>query len=661
MKPELGLQQELIRNLIAAVAANAIQSDTFSYGPTAVAIDSVRTFSRTLTLSSGQGVPVADIDEGVYSIIRHRGGTNTTIVNQTACDTPSINGLVTFTYTFAAATWDEGDFYTVIFEEQEDTNLGTEYTPGYVFGEVQAITTLESDVADILADTEVIGTPVDTDLVTDIANVQAAVDSITTSSDLNAAVPEPPTAKAMTDILHKDGSYTYDNTTDSLEAIRDALDGQNDIDSAAVNAACATALSDYDAPTKTELDTLIGTPVDTDVVTDVANVQAAVDALNDVSEAEVNAQVDSALNTAVPTSPTARSVNAMLEKNTSGTYDRATDSLEAIRDYLGAPVEDVPHGEAGTQTLTQMLVDTLRAVGGQDLAAEQRAMEAIGEWAVSGTGPTLTANNGTFHRSGSGSLKVDVTGANMGAQLDIGAGHNMNRPGALIYAAIWVYSTAANTIDLSVQRSGGSLIDGTRLDGSSSQDIALIANQWNKLEAFFTAPNDVQSESNNFRFIVRTGTDHGSWTFYLDDPTVRLLDWSPIDARFRQIWNKAQYLPDQWTNHSDSDTVTTTPNDVLVIASSVLMEVGQISILTPASVPGNLTLTILDGSIVVWTTTYTTPNASQGYTIVSGYDGAEDRSPCPKFFSGNITVRCAWSTGSGTIIASAVTRTVESS
>jgi len=43
-------------------------------------------------------------------------------------------------------------------------------------------------------------------------------------TDISAAVPEPPTANSLQDTLHKDGSYTYDNTTDSLEAIRDVID-----------------------------------------------------------------------------------------------------------------------------------------------------------------------------------------------------------------------------------------------------------------------------------------------------------------------------------------------------------------------------------------------------------------------------------------------------
>lgn len=48
--------------------------------------------------------------------------------------------------------------------------------------------------------------------------------------DLTSAVTQPPTAKSLHDILHKDGSYTYDNTTDALEAIRDRIDTINTAD-----------------------------------------------------------------------------------------------------------------------------------------------------------------------------------------------------------------------------------------------------------------------------------------------------------------------------------------------------------------------------------------------------------------------------------------------
>jgi len=41
--------------------------------------------------------------------------------------------------------------------------------------------------------------------------------------NLTSAVGVPPNAKSLHDILHKDANYTYDNTSDSLEALADTL------------------------------------------------------------------------------------------------------------------------------------------------------------------------------------------------------------------------------------------------------------------------------------------------------------------------------------------------------------------------------------------------------------------------------------------------------
>jgi len=72
---------------------------------------------------------------------------------------------------------------------------------------------------------------------------------------LNTKVPEPPTAKALTDILHKDGNYTYDNTTDSLEAIRDALNVVDELHD--VSAADATANAQINEVIGNKTDTLV--------------------------------------------------------------------------------------------------------------------------------------------------------------------------------------------------------------------------------------------------------------------------------------------------------------------------------------------------------------------------------------------------------------------
>jgi hypothetical protein len=45
------------------------------------------------------------------------------------------------------------------------------------------------------------------------------------AAELNTLLAQPPTANSVADMLHADGSYTYDNTTDSLEAIANAIAG----------------------------------------------------------------------------------------------------------------------------------------------------------------------------------------------------------------------------------------------------------------------------------------------------------------------------------------------------------------------------------------------------------------------------------------------------
>ena len=54
-----------------------------------------------------------------------------------------------------------------------------------------------------------------------------------------------------------------------------------------------------------------------------------------VTTTQINTEVDNALNTIVPASPTAGSVNDILSKVAGGnTFDKATDSLEAISDLV---------------------------------------------------------------------------------------------------------------------------------------------------------------------------------------------------------------------------------------------------------------------------------------------------------------------------------------
>ena len=73
-----------------------------------------------------------------------------------------------------------------------------------------------------------------------------------------------------------DGVAAIKAVTDAESGVKAAVNALNNVSTTEVNAEVDTALGDYDAPTKAELDSGLA-------------------ALNDVSEAEVNAQVDSAL------------------------------------------------------------------------------------------------------------------------------------------------------------------------------------------------------------------------------------------------------------------------------------------------------------------------------------------------------------------------------
>jgi len=83
--------------------------------------------------------------------------------------------------------------------------------------------------------------------------LKALIDLIQTDTtaiiaDITSAVDEPPTAKSLQDTLHKDGSYTFDNETDSLEAISDSvstgsLEIEADIGSTATNIIDAATLT----------------------------------------------------------------------------------------------------------------------------------------------------------------------------------------------------------------------------------------------------------------------------------------------------------------------------------------------------------------------------------------------------------------------------------
>jgi len=115
----------------------------------------------------------------------------------------------------------------------------------------------------------------------------------------------------MIDSATKSGKIvkTFAITAHNIDSIGDAVAALNNLSAAAVNAEVDTALADYDAPTKAELDSGLA-------------------GLNDVSSAEVNTQVDTAL--ADYDGPT----KAELDASELAIRGADSDTLETLSDQL---------------------------------------------------------------------------------------------------------------------------------------------------------------------------------------------------------------------------------------------------------------------------------------------------------------------------------------
>lgn len=164
--------------------------------------------------------------------------------------------------------------------------------------------------------------------------ISEAIAGISSPTDVTGAVPDTPTSNSLQDILSKaDGSNTYDNTTDSLEAISDYLRGATIGDGINLDHLAKTdtgVVADADISGIVVAGSILGhimsddaNPADYDASTD--SLQAIADAVAGISDN---------VTTAVSQTPTARSLQDILEKDGAGNFDDSTDSLEAIADRL---------------------------------------------------------------------------------------------------------------------------------------------------------------------------------------------------------------------------------------------------------------------------------------------------------------------------------------
>ena len=226
----------------------------------------------------------------------------------------------------------------------------------HVAGVTTNVAALATNVDAILTDTAVIGaagaglTAVPWNAAWD-AEVQSEVDDalvaqrldelLNADSDIDGVAP-PTVGSVFHELLTKTaGSFTYDQTTDSLEAVRDRGDAAWITATGFATAAVCTEarLAELDAA---------NLPATTDeILTDTAVIGAAGAGLTAVPwnaswDAEVQSEVDDALvaqnldhlvgtATAIPAVVAGTYIDQMMDDGTA-VYDRTTDSLQAIRD-----------------------------------------------------------------------------------------------------------------------------------------------------------------------------------------------------------------------------------------------------------------------------------------------------------------------------------------
>lgn len=169
-----------------------------------------------------------DITAITQTMERSRGGA--AFSPMTAPVFAKADGQVYCSYEFLAAEWQTGDLYRMTLTGVKCT-IGTQtaYVPAMIWSNVVleqqdlhvAVAAIQEDLGDPSTRTNLksieamLGNPDTTD-----KTIYEAVKNIRETAIDGSSVP---LANTLSDILHKDGSYTYDNTTDSLEALADKL------------------------------------------------------------------------------------------------------------------------------------------------------------------------------------------------------------------------------------------------------------------------------------------------------------------------------------------------------------------------------------------------------------------------------------------------------
>ena len=271
--------------------------------------------SKTVTLGADPGIFTMAASDRIH-IIASSALANVDAVGgtlQTAGDIPALLTTVDTVVDGIQTDLDNGtDGLGAIKTETaaivNDTDLIDDGTSG--------LAKIATDVAAVLVDTAVIG---------------AAGAGLTDLGGMSTGMKGEVNTEADTALTDYNGPTSAELVTE-INSVQTDIAALNDLSAAQVNTEADTALSDYDPPTKAEMDTahallateakqdILDTNVD-DIEADLANgtdglgaLKTLIDALNDLSAAQVNTEVDNALNTAIPGSPTANSINEVLQR-----------------------------------------------------------------------------------------------------------------------------------------------------------------------------------------------------------------------------------------------------------------------------------------------------------------------------------------------------------
>lgn len=221
----------------------AIQLRTEQSASTTVEETGIMQFSISLIDIDSGAVASANIDITSISQVmqRSRGGAAFSTISDPVVSFSKDTGRVYMDYEFKAAQWQVGDIYKMAVSGITCTIGGdTAYVPAMVWSNmVTESANIDTNVEAILVDTAPLwdttltgASVVSGSMASFISTGGTALGTVLPAStslydtvkNLNTVgITSAPVEKTLSDILHKDGSFTFDNTTDSLEAIADKI------------------------------------------------------------------------------------------------------------------------------------------------------------------------------------------------------------------------------------------------------------------------------------------------------------------------------------------------------------------------------------------------------------------------------------------------------